>query len=326
MQVKTIWKYSKETEVQRLAQITTQIGKRFYDKNGFLVLPCPIDNNPKAIFLPPLNYPKNLFKKAAKLKLSMPMKIPDELSKTLTELLATTENTRCYTAQKIAWQKVEKKFWKTLNDFIPESKNIKSLEIWPTRFGSICSFFWKKKDKVYIWLRLDAAISHITEGIISSLLDKNYAWSEKEAITDFLLTQAALKNFFPNYQATLSALRLKNTRLKKESDKYLKSLGIKIGEIFKIKSGKIYCNSKLLPLGLFSKKETKLLKLFIENKNQIVNFDQTASVLWGKNNEDKFSLWAISKTIERLRKKLKKLNISPDLLQTKRSQGYFLVD
>lgn len=344
--VKTKWKYSKETEIQRLAQIASQIGNRFYDKNGFLVLPFPVKNDPKTIFLPPLRYPKNLFKKAAKLKLSIPMKIPDGLLKTLNNLLSVrvrpsqsayiSQGSDPFKKQKSAWQKVEKRFWKMLFDFIPESKNIKSLEIWPTQLGSICSF-WHTKGKIYIWLRLDADVSHIAEGVISTLIKIepytparfnliDYSWNEKEAIVDFLLTQTPLTNLFPNYQPTLYALKLENKFFKEESNKYLQSLGVKIGEIFKIKKREIYCNNKLLPANLFSKKETKLLKLFIKNKNSVIDFDQIAHVLWKKNTEEKFSLWAISKTIERLRKKLEKLNISAESLQTKHGKGYLLVD
>lgn len=322
MTIKTIWKNTKETEVQRLAQIAAQIGNRFYLKNGFLVLPFLVKNNPSTVFLPPLGYPKILFEKTASLELSIPMKVPEKLLKTLSRLLSYKEIN--FQKQKSSWEKIEKKFWQSLFKILPEATKIKELEIWSTNFGSITSFHLEK-NKIFVWLRKGGNISHLAEAIISAIiLNKNYFWREKEAIVDFLLKESSLARLFPKYKPTLLSLKKENKILEKESLKYLASLGVKVGEIFKIKRGQIFCDEKLIPLDLFTTKERKLLKLFIKKKNNVVSFDELANPLW--KDEERFSLWAIAKRVERLRKKFSELNLSPELLQTKRGEGYFLMD
>ena len=71
-----------------------------------------------------------------------------------------------------------------------------------------------------------------------------------------------------------------------------------------------------------TRQEYQLLSNLIENPRNMLTFDEIADILW-PNGED-YSLWAITKLIERLRKKLSQNGISPHLIQTKRKKGYSL--
>jgi len=55
--------------------------------------------------------------------------------------------------------------------------------------------------------------------------------------------------------------------------------------------------------------EKAILELFIEKNT--VSRDEISTTKWGKNEDEKFSYWAINKTITRLNSKLEKYIIKP---------------
>ena len=75
-----------------------------------------------------------------------------------------------------------------------------------------------------------------------------------------------------------------------------------------------------------SLKEHKVFTQLIKHKREIVCFDKIGKVIWGGEFYDKFSIFAITKLIERLRKKIKKIGISSEIIQTVRKRGYVLID
>ena len=60
----------------------------------------------------------------------------------------------------------------------------------------------------------------------------------------------------------------------------------------------------------------------IRNSNTVTEIDDIGSVIF--KSEDNFSLYAISKTIQRLRDKLEANGISGSYIQTLRGKGYLL--
>lgn len=69
-------------------------------------------------------------------------------------------------------------------------------------------------------------------------------------------------------------------------------------------------------------KEYRLLSAFLENPNKVFSRDEIAEVLWIGEVDDKYSEWAIDQNISLLRKKIKKLGISPSTIQTIKGRGY----
>lgn len=65
------------------------------------------------------------------------------------------------------------------------------------------------------------------------------------------------------------------------------------------------------------------MKEFLNRKNEVVNYYRIGEILW-KDEFDKFSLWAISRLIFRIRYKLQKLGFNPNLLENVRGEGYRL--
>lgn len=72
-----------------------------------------------------------------------------------------------------------------------------------------------------------------------------------------------------------------------------------------------------------SSSETKLIKEFLINKGKVVTRQRISEILWG--NKDYFYTdWALDQRIWRLRKKLSKLNITEQTIQTAKNKGYMI--
>jgi len=71
-----------------------------------------------------------------------------------------------------------------------------------------------------------------------------------------------------------------------------------------------------------SKTQEKILEAFIQKKNNILLRDDIAQIIWGENSFDKFSDWAINKTVSRLRSKLIAHGYPSEILTTIKGRGY----
>ena len=346
MKVNTTWIYSLETETDRLIQVTANTYNRFYLKNNFLILPCLIEGSASTVYLPNLNFHKytSFVRKLSRINpTEIPVTDDQNLYRVaknfLSESITKFDEERISNTKK-SWLKKEKTFWKFLEQTFPQLANQTiSLDIRPTNFGTVTSFSLPKtigrNTKIVLYLRTDQSVAQIAEAVLSSLFsgwlkkDKlgwSENWLENEAVIDFLMTKTRLKDIFPEYQPTLKNLRQKQLgKLVLESQKYLKKLGIAVGDIFSLKDDCIFLDQKYTLTGL-TEKEYKLLKYLIENKNQICSIDAIGDILWQNENENDFSPWAIAKQIERLRQKFQTHGISPALIQAQRGKGYLLKD
>lgn len=72
--------------------------------------------------------------------------------------------------------------------------------------------------------------------------------------------------------------------------------------------------------------EYHLLVSFLKNPNKVLSRDEIALALWGKDSDEKYSDWAIDQFISQLRKKLEKLGLPANKLQTIRNRGYRLTE
>lgn len=74
-----------------------------------------------------------------------------------------------------------------------------------------------------------------------------------------------------------------------------------------------------------SPQEENLLRFLLKNANKVVNKDQVAEALWGKDYLEKYSDWAMAQLIARLRKKIASYH-KPITILTLRNRGYKLVN
>ncbi len=337
----TTWEYSIKTEANRLIQTAYQIIIGFYKTNNFIVLPYnPNINSVNIVTFPnlPFNKIPRFWEQAKKSNVkNLPIKIDKDLLKTTTNLLQ-KELTKKPNFDKVKklWSEAEKNIIEEIYKIIPSKKDkIKKITIYPTAFGTSCSFNWvSKKGEIIMYLKEDQGVHAITEAIITSLTRKDIyeklegLWQESEIITDYLITETSIAKVLQkyerveNYIPTLKGVRIKEqAKLLEESDKFYKKLGIPIFE-------KPFGYNGLIP-ELFGKPvanltetEKKVLLSLIRNSNTVTQIDDIGGVMF--KSEDNFSLYAISKTIQRLRDKLETNGISGSYIQTLRGKGYVL--
>lgn len=151
---------------------------------------------------------------------------------------------------------------------------------------------------------------------------------QTQSIISFLDKHSKLSRFFKSkndkVQNTIELLNEDRGKYVFESAKYMKEMGIEIGNNFTYDEQGIYFNGRFLK-GL-QKKEADILKLLIDNNSKIVTFDMIADTYWKEQVGEKFSIYGIAKIIEKLRKSLRENDIKVSVISTVRKRGYMLLD
>lgn len=336
MKVKTEWVYSTETETKRLLHCARQIAVGFYRINNFIVLPySPKVKNQLIVTFPDLQYTRipRFWEKVKHLDVDdLPLTIEPRIVKWIKTLLEADKLPKPdYLKTQKLWAKAQNEIISEIYRIMPEKAGkIKKITFYPTSFGTGSSFnFFNKKGEVIIYLRQDKSIATITEAIITSITreeiykDLGGVWSESEIITDWLVTKSSIAKVLQKYASldaympTIKGTRVKETaKLIAESDEFYKKLGVpSIEKVFGLNGRTPEINKK--PVENLSIKEKETLRLLIENRGGVVAFDDIGD-------EENFSLYAISKTIERLRTKLEANGVSGSYIQTLRGKGYLL--
>ena len=127
----------------------------------------------------------------------------------------------------------------------------------------------------------------------------------------FIFENTIFKKYYPNFKNIIRSQFSFSKDTITKSNKYLVKLGFPQKEI-KINLENI----------IFSKQEKDLLTALIKNKGKILDFDQVANIIWKDKADDKFSLEAMAKLVENLRRKIKTLGINKEVIFTKRGKGY----
>lgn len=336
------WEYSTKTEAERLIHTAHQIIVGFYKTNNFIVLPYnPNDNlDTNVVTFPNLEYTsiRRFWDQVRKIDVhNLPVQVNSKLLNEVLNILESAKLPKCrFEKTKRIWDKAEKEVINEIYKIVPNKKDaIKKITIYPTLFGTSTSFNWiTKNGEIILYLREDQGIHTICEAIISALIRKDIyeklegVWQESEIITDYLVTESSIANVLKihesnkNYIPTLKGIRIKEqTKLVQESEEYYKKLGIPSFE-------KPFNYNGLVP-ELFDKPienltdtEKKVLLNLIKNSNTVTKIDDLGNIIF--NTEEDFSLYAIAKTIQRLRDKLEANGISGSYIQTLRGKGYLL--
>ncbi len=327
--MKACWDHSQTTETYRLLQATSNIANGFYQHHNFWVTTVKHGlNKTNSVILPKINFASipGFWRKVSTIKHdSYPPQVNPSLFLATSKLTPKTK--QIINLQK-KWHTYEDRILTAIHQIIPRhSQYIKSLTIWPTHYGTTCSFSVNIPD-IKIWIRTDQGITQIVEAILSSLtrntVVKNLkgTWSESEAIVDWLLTDSPLaellKQIDPKHahKKTLSSTRSHELNHKQIQlqDQLFANIGFK-NQIATL-------TSSTLPASL-NQSESEIMKLLIMSKPNPVTFDQIGNLIWA-NPEENYSLTAISKHIERLRRKLELSGLPANSIQTWRTKGYLL--
>ncbi len=331
----TIWEHTKENEIQRMVLVARMIRSYFYQKKGFQVLPKIATKSVNTIYFPNLPIVHHqYFWECIQDNVFWDQQLPEPLYK---EIYAQLPDTIAPTIQQIEWEKIAPHFWKTIQQFLPEVySKLSKVIIRQTAIGSLASGIRRTKEEsgtITVYLRFDADISHIASAIFIASLDHTrkdgllygYSWEERQSVGDFLLTHTSLAELFPNHESTMKAVRSNiSESLTRDTKLYLTELGYPPKKLFSVNDQQqILVNEEPLHL---RPQEQHIMELLIEKRNQIVSTNSLATKLWEKESNKKYSLYAISKVVERLRKQIQAIGIYPGVIETRRGLGFVLND
>lgn len=341
--IKTTWEYSFDTETLRILHTAHQIAVGFYRANNFLVFPPErkIKIDSQIVLFPDLTYTSipRFWDNVKKIDIkSTPIKVGSELFEATKVLISESvlPEPKFIRVENL-WEKHSQEILEEIFVIIPDKKHvIKHIKIFPTSYGTSASFSYAptQKGEMFIYLRQDQGIYAITEAILTTLTRKEVyeelsgGWSESELLVDWLTSKTIITNILKKYEPitdfvpTLKATRvMQNAKLLKESDEYYKELGIPtLDKPFSLSHIGPEINN--VAIENLTHTEKVILSEFIKKANEIVSADDLANLMF--KSEENFSLYAISKQIERLRNKLEENGISGSYIQTLRGQGYLL--
>ncbi|MBU0975941.1 MAG: winged helix-turn-helix domain-containing protein [Patescibacteria group bacterium] len=112
--------------------------------------------------------------------------------------------------------------------------------------------------------------------------------------------------------------------IKSKSGSPKDEIPVKEGVFIDPKTETVYIDGKPLKTEP-TRSEFKILKLLYTNNGEIVKREELAEVIWGKNVIEKYSDWAIDRTISRIRKKLGDTARNPRFIQTIKGRGLRLI-
>ncbi len=340
--MKTVWEYSLDSETNRLLGLLRQISSGFYRINGFHPIPLAQKlNSDSTVPIPDLPYLTipNFWKKVNQINTDEKLQLTQPEFFSQVRNLLSNYGLPQANYQKVleAWQSAENDVMTEIIRILPTKKDyISQIVIHPTVFGTTSSFnqIIKKSEILTIYLRHDQGIFAITESILTSLIvndiynDFQGLWQEAEMLTDWLVTQSSIVNILNKYSNSDSfkptMLLVRNEQInqfKKESSAFYTKLGLHVPDNhFSIKGNNIYYAGK--KLHNLNPKEIKIFESLIANKHDALHYDILGEIIYGK--EIDWSLYSLSKTIERLRRKLEKNGISGSYIQTVRGFGFLL--
>lgn len=302
---------SPETEKERLLYACENVASGFYQRHGFLTSSAAIKNyNGWIIVIPPeiRGVDEKFWQDSYKYGLNMRKEITKHMYQQSENIKLEPSSKKLVEFFKNDWQKYNNKFWLELEKIFPnEIRWIGSVEVRITKIGSLSSHYLLNKlkgEKLVINLREDAPIHEIANLIILALIfplsdEIGLTFTKRQALRNFIMTRPAFKKLFPDFKPKLYDTVKIPLKLRQKSDDYIKYLGIpNIVDPVKL----IYEN-----INVFGAKEAKILKEIISKNGEILTYDDLADLIWG---EGRFkSYWAINKIIQRINKKVKKLDI-----------------
>jgi len=342
--------YSKTTEAKRIAHTLYGVLTGFYITNKWYVFSSKIAKSKmqSVVLLPRLNYSKiqNTIN-AKKLKEKRGVKADDsgifvKDKKIISFIEKELEKSGQFSAMSD----------KQLNEFetkcrqilVPAIKKTKllipllansnfNITVKPSNFGVYLSFDKIEYDKdinnidISITLRNDQDPQYILEGLASSisrqLVELYSNWRETEAVSDFFTKYVF---GFSEFKGTLEAVNKIDYKLLNKSVDYLLSINAPTGLPLEYNLARnliTFYGKDITPI--LSPYEFRVLKVLIINRNKTVTFDQISDYIYKENVDLKFTLWGITKTIQRVRDKLEELGVPRSVIQNVKGEGFKLL-
>lgn len=336
--MKITWEWSLSSEATRLTEMSLKVANGFYHLHHFLPLPHdpqhPRPDSSHHVYLPDLPYSTipRYWESVAKLNYIYPLKQLVTINQALINHLIALKltpltNSPLQTSSTTYLPKVIN--W--LKNTFPSLPLPEKILIHPSYFGTSGSFsFIKTQNTVELYLRNDQELYCLIEILLTAVLRPHAGetlytdWEKSEYLVDYLLLESSLKNILPRPR-TWTPTTIPphfSQKILQESRDFLTKIGAPIAS----QSRFAICNDIVTfsdtPLSSLTAKETAILKALISCSPAPLTTDKLADLIF--TNDDKFSLAALTKTVERLRKKLNTLGISSSYIATASGVGYYL--
>lgn len=330
--------HSPEMEARRLLYLAARLPDGTLQNRGFLVLPQAMNKIPTGqIVFPNLPYDtiSGFWARASKLKLQTPIRAPKELLQETMDLIKPVYRTVAYEKHvrtlENKWKSVEKTFWNNLYTLFPGYKNrISRVNIFSTQFGPYTTFSLAKRNRseITIFIRQDSELDRLLWTILTCIFrphmqyEMKMNWEEIEAAVDWLMSESALNCGLKPVHPTMKNIRADQVAVyRQESEKYLAKLGFRLTtKLTKTNDGYIFGDVRIARL---SEQDQILLDLLLTKRGITVTFEVIAAALW-PDNED-WTLYAVVKAVERLRKRIKESGVNLPVIHTERRIGYCLL-
>jgi len=335
--------YSVETEASRLYLTTIKhILNGFFTKNNWYVIQMGINYKimDPVVILPKLNYRPIIKKYWVNGFLEKQYENDEKIitkylvselirTQTFTEI-STKELNKLQKTYENILKKVLQKTYQVLDYIKPGYVDINIYPSYLSTCGSfsVCNPSDEKK-VINLMPRLDVFKESIVELFASSItravLDKNpnISWRETESVSDFLTKYVY---GYKNYRGTLDIVTEYNPQLMHQSLSYLMELGFPTGQFIEYNQD----NHQLAVGGndlsqILSPYEIRLVEALVKCKSKTLSYDAIAEELYNSHADVKFSLWGITKTVQRVRDKLEKYGIPRGVIRNIKGEGFELV-
>ncbi|MFA7300707.1 MAG: helix-turn-helix domain-containing protein [Candidatus Shapirobacteria bacterium] len=281
-----VWEYSNEKQSSYYSDILKSIKNGFYRKQGFYVLPYLPEKFRSRVIYFPIN--------------------PD-----FEKIYQKHRNEILLLEKK--WNEVKEVVEKRLVDLFGIKNKIKII-ISPQLTGSLGGHEIYE-NVIEVRPRFDRKIGSVVMLVVNALtvyFERDLDWQKRHVKTFENYKKINFDNIFSKNRSLLTMLdKSMAGKLAEESQEYLNKMGVNYNN-----------NYDFLKLEL-TKNEKKVFELFLENQNKLVILEKIGLTIWGERTDEKFSLFAISKLVDRLRKEIKK-KTGKNLIHSQRGVGYLL--
>ncbi len=324
-------------QAQHLCFLAKTIEQGGFQKGGYWVLPYLVPDVVKAVFFPDFEYSPEywrIIKKTSNLDLCKPY--PAKAVQEAIQRLANMQTD--YADLQTQWQAIEARFFSYCLDFLILHECISSLqriELYVSPYGTSGSYDYKKEGSgeiLMIVMRSDTTVSRLIELLLMAFWTRQtrkraeiyqYHWLNKMATIEFLMHNTVFSTLAPA-EPTPKTISIET--LARDSSTYLKKLGFDLDPAIRLTAKGLVLSDGTGLENYLTAQEQQVLSLMITQPNEIIDYDQIGMALWGKATEDKFSLYAIAKVIENIRKKLHDLGLYRELIHTVRKRGYLFTN
>lgn len=290
-------------------------------KGEFVILPTLLPNHSKSMYLPDLEYTSEFWDLVSGIDdYSLTKLYPEKLyvisSYLIQDLFIDFKTSTDHTAY---LQSLTENLSKIL---LPEYLDrIGDITFYEVPFGTLGSFSRTRrpdgKFDIVFTHRSDMPIQNIGRTLLMAIYLTTQSgfndvgtlgWHRRNAIVDFLAKHTLLKDFV-DFQTDTEI----SPKMISDSQLFLTKLGITYANNM---------NPDLIRYHL-SPNEHKLFDLLWKNQGALITFDEAGDCIWG-DTSDKFSLEALAKLVEGIRRKIRTCGINTDPIKTLRKRGYLL--